>query len=115
MQQYNNIGSNIRTQRYRAGLTQEKLAEYSGLSVNFISKIERTQNQNISVQKLSHIADALGISVSDLFTENDTTRTSDLPPYTALLLRQLKSLDYETANQISKHFSQLLSDFYRDI
>lgn len=115
MQQYNNIGSNIRTQRHRAGLTQEKLAEYSGLSVNFISKIERTQNQNISVQKLSHIADALGISVSDLFTETDTTRTSDLPPYTALLLRQLKSLDYETANQISKHFSQLLSDFYRDI
>lgn len=32
-------------------MTQEELAEFSSLSVNFISKIERTGNQNISIQK----------------------------------------------------------------
>ena len=58
---YNDIGSAIRKQRHRAGLTQEKLAEYSGLSVNFISKIERTEGQNISFQKLGNIADAEGL------------------------------------------------------
>lgn len=32
-------------------MTQEDLAEFSSLSVNFISKIKRTGNQNISIQK----------------------------------------------------------------
>ena len=32
------IGEKIRKQRIKANLTQEKLAEYSDLSINFISK-----------------------------------------------------------------------------
>lgn len=111
---YNDIGSAIRKQRHRAGLTQEKLAEYSGLSVNFISKIERTEGQNISFQKLGNIADALGVDIADFFTEKDTSSENEMPPYTAMLFRQLKKLDYEDANKISKYFSQILTYFTKE-
>ena len=51
-------------------MTQEDLAEFSSLSVNFISKIERTGNQNISIQKLDAIAKALQTSVITLIDES---------------------------------------------
>lgn len=35
------LGSKIRKYRHLAGMTQEELAEYSNLSVNYISKVER--------------------------------------------------------------------------
>lgn len=39
------IGEKIRKHRIKANLTQEKLAEYSDLSINFISKLERGQKK----------------------------------------------------------------------
>src|SRR5699024_12883144 len=49
------------------------LAEFSSLSVNFISKIKRTDNQNISIQKLDAIAKALQTSVITLIDESSKT------------------------------------------
>lgn len=43
------LGAVIRDRRKAMKLTQEDLAEFSGLSVNFISRIERTGDQNISI------------------------------------------------------------------
>ena len=52
------IGENIRRYRKLRGLTQEKLAEFSDLSVKFISMVESKKSQNISIQRLEKIADA---------------------------------------------------------
>ncbi|WP_143812048.1 helix-turn-helix domain-containing protein, partial [Oenococcus oeni] len=41
-----NIAKNIREIRIKEDLTQEKLAELSGLSINFVSRLERSNNQN---------------------------------------------------------------------
>ncbi|MCF1847657.1 helix-turn-helix domain-containing protein [Lactobacillus mulieris] len=46
------LGAVIRDRRKAMKLTQEDLAEFSGLSVNFISRIERTGDQNISIKKI---------------------------------------------------------------
>lgn len=54
-------------------MTQEDLAEFSSLSVNFISKIKRTGNQNISIQKLDAIAKELQTSVITLIDESSKT------------------------------------------
>ena len=53
------LGSKIRKYRHLAGMTQEELAEYSNLSVNYISKIEREKKQNVSIEKLVDICNAL--------------------------------------------------------
>lgn len=53
------LGAVIRDRRKAMKLTQEDLAEFSGLSVNFISRIERTGDQNISIKKIDAIAQSL--------------------------------------------------------
>jgi len=59
------VGSNIRTCRTDAGLTLEKLAEKADMSWPYLSEIERGR-ENISLDKLVKLAQALGVSMSKL-------------------------------------------------
>lgn len=61
----------ITTRQYRQelGLSQEQLAELSGLHRTYISSIERGA-RNVGVDNIERIARALGRSVADLFAEN---------------------------------------------
>lgn len=60
-----NIGLAIRELRNSSNLSQEKLAELSGLHRTYVSDIERG-SRNITLNSLSKIADALQISLSEL-------------------------------------------------
>jgi transcriptional regulator with XRE-family HTH domain len=55
----------VRTLRQNSGFSQEKLAERSGLSTVFISRIERGK-ESPSVDSMVRIAKALGVHVRDL-------------------------------------------------
>lgn len=59
------VADNIRLLRKQAGLTQEKLAELSGLHRTYIGSVERAE-RNISVDAIESISDALGVPASDL-------------------------------------------------
>lgn len=59
---YTELGLNIALYRKKAGLTQERLAEMSGLSRSFISAVEAPNiTKNISLESLFCIADVLGV------------------------------------------------------
>lgn len=60
------VGSNIRTCRTNAGLTLEQLAEKADLSWPYLSEIERGR-ENISLDKLARLAQALNVKLSKLF------------------------------------------------
>jgi transcriptional regulator with XRE-family HTH domain len=60
------IGTRIRSLRQLSDLTQEELAERSGLTKGFISQIERDLT-SISLDSLVQILDALGEKISDFF------------------------------------------------
>lgn len=60
------LGAVIRDRRKAMKLTQEDLAEFSGLSVNFISRIEITGDQNISIKKIDAIAQSLNMDTPSL-------------------------------------------------
>ncbi|QVI36051.1 transcriptional regulator [Lacticaseibacillus chiayiensis] len=62
-----NIGKLVHQQRRSLNLTIEKLAERSGVSVSLISRMERGDVNNISVKKLTDIAQALDMEVGDFF------------------------------------------------
>jgi transcriptional regulator with XRE-family HTH domain len=62
------VGRVIRRYRENAGLSQEALAEGSGLHRTYISLVERG-HRNISVDALSQIAEALGVYPSKLMGE----------------------------------------------
>ncbi|MBU1181637.1 MAG: helix-turn-helix domain-containing protein [Proteobacteria bacterium] len=69
------LGSKIKNERKKRGLTQEKLAGLSGVSNNFISYIE-SGNKNASLKTIKKIADVFQISLSDLFSEMGVTKKS---------------------------------------
>lgn len=60
------IGKRIATLRKEAGFTQEHFAEATSYSVEFISFVERGVHAP-SLQGCERIADALGITLSELF------------------------------------------------
>ena len=64
------FGSNVRNYRKEKNISQEKLAELSGLHRTYISDIECFK-RSISLDNIQKIADALGIKPYRLFMEQN--------------------------------------------
>lgn len=60
------LGNRVRELRVRAGLTQSRLADRVDISHEFMSRLERGIKAP-SLETAKKIADALGISVAELF------------------------------------------------
>jgi transcriptional regulator with XRE-family HTH domain len=65
------IGDRLRGARRERGLTQEQLAERSGVSVELISALEREKRETARITSLTNLANALGITVSDLLDRRE--------------------------------------------
>lgn len=61
------FAENLKRAREDAGLTQEALSRIAGITSSFLSKIETTQN-NVSLDKMIALADAVGKPLSQLLT-----------------------------------------------
>ena len=61
------FGRRVRSQRDTLGLTQEQLAELSGLHWTYVSQVERGE-RNIALTNILRIAEALGTDPGDLIT-----------------------------------------------
>lgn len=59
------IGQNIRSQRKKAGFSQEKLAEKADLHSVYISQVE-CSHRSITIDSLLRITKALGIKLRDI-------------------------------------------------
>lgn len=92
-----NIGERIRELRETAGFTQNRLAEWAGISQTHLRRVERGE-ADITVGHLRMICDALQVSLKDFFNVSD--EAEDLaaaishlsPKQRQLLLSFLKSL-----------------------
>ena len=62
------FAGNLKKFRTLKGLSQEELAEKSGLHRTYISSIERCQ-RNLSIENVERLADALEIETYHLFLE----------------------------------------------
>jgi transcriptional regulator with XRE-family HTH domain len=60
-----NFGENVRKERARRKLSQEKLAELAGVHRTYIGMIERGE-KNITLRNIEKIARALKMSIYDL-------------------------------------------------
>lgn len=67
---YRVIGANIKRYRKQAKLTQAQLAEYSEISVSYLSKIEAVGcNKSLSISVLNQIANVLNVEITNFFKE----------------------------------------------
>lgn len=82
------IGKNIKQARLLRGMTQQMLAENTGLSTNFISLIERGDS-GASLTTITLICNALKVDVSVIFkgliTADTPTDNTELMKSVALL------------------------------
>lgn len=69
MVDYKRIGSRIKMQRQRAGLTQESVAESAGITTVYLSKIENGHVRP-TVDILDEICQALDCELSGIFSEH---------------------------------------------
>ncbi len=73
------LGYAIRTLREKKGLSQEKLGEYLGKDKGNISRYEKGK-QAPSIQSLEIMADAFGVSVSEIFRLAETREETNVLP-----------------------------------
>jgi transcriptional regulator with XRE-family HTH domain len=73
------VGDHVRRIRSRAEMTLRELAVATGLSESFLSQFERGQTQ-ASVGSLRRIAEALRISLSELFEPNGMSNARVVRP-----------------------------------
>ncbi len=64
------FGKAVRTRRKALGLSQERLAERAGCDRQSINRVENAA-YSPSLDRVFRLADALGVSLSDLFTDLD--------------------------------------------
>ena len=82
------LGKRVRELRKRVSFTQEELAERSSISVSFLSMIERA-NRVPHVETLAMLADALGVSLAEIFAGVGVEKKSSQPT----LLPLIQSVD----------------------
>ncbi|MDO3411486.1 helix-turn-helix transcriptional regulator [Saccharibacillus sp. CPCC 101409] len=70
------VGEQIRKHRKLRGLTQERLAEMSGLSFSYVSDVERG-TRNISLESLGKLVYALSIKPAQLFEDVNERMSAD--------------------------------------
>lgn len=67
---YKIVRFNIRKYRKFSGLTQQDLADLTGVSREYISDIENdSRNKHVTIAVLGRIADALTIDIKELFRQ----------------------------------------------
>lgn len=62
------FANRVREERKRQGLSQEQLAEKTGLHRTYIGSVERGE-RNVSIDNVERIAKALGARPADLLVE----------------------------------------------
>ena len=105
----NILGRNISHERKQQKMTQEQLAEFSDLTVNYLSKIERGIAKKVSAESLYRIAKALNVSMESFFSkEEPTPQELEKGPYQKQLANYFSNLEADKAEAICKHLVALL-------
>ncbi|MEM1123488.1 MAG: helix-turn-helix transcriptional regulator [Bacteroidota bacterium] len=73
------IGKKLKSLRNSNGFTSEQVAQLSGLSQGYISKIENDKT-NLSLDVLQKYADAIRVTILDIFTPTDILPTKPANP-----------------------------------
>lgn len=98
------IGSLLRTRRIDQHMTIEQLAEKAELSASFIAKFERNDQNNISLQTLEKIVNALDMKLVDLFMYDGIKNTMTLE-----LINYLSNLNEDDQQSLSTAILKMIS------
>jgi len=102
------IGQRIRNYRTQLGLSQEKLAEFSGCHPTYIGQVERGE-KNTTIESIEKIASALNVPLSRLFENlggtGEDTRNIPLECYELICAKSISEQEqiYAILLEIEKY------------
>lgn len=96
-----NLGRRLRELRVKKGMTQEGLAEKTGLSVTFVGLVERGINTP-SLETCNRIARALGVSIDELFYFQKDDKKLDLIKSIMFKIRKGTTEELSLINEVAE-------------
>lgn len=94
------LGEKLHELRKSKKLTLEQLAEQAKLSKSYIWELENRESQRPSAEKLTSLADALGVGIN-YFLEDDM-RAPDEKDFDEAFFRNYQKLDTPAKEQLRK-------------
>ncbi len=104
----NEVGQRIMERRKKMGMTQEELAERSGLTTQFVSYAESGKRAS-RPENLMRIAAVLGVSTDYLLTGDIIDKDK------LLLSDKLDKLDAEEVRIVESIIDECISLYHRDV
>jgi len=95
------LGERLRKLRKERGLSQDQLAELSGLHTNYVGQVERGE-KNLTIETLQKVVEGLGVSFEELFRYLGPMKKKDALGEIVELLAERSSQDQEMALRVLK-------------
>src|SRR5205823_5564374 len=96
------FGEWLRSRRHEAGLSTTQLAKVVGITDGTITRIEQGAIAAPAPDKLSRIAEALGLSLADVYAMAGYTITDELPSFQPYLRRKYRDMPTEAIDDLDQ-------------
>lgn len=107
-EQAKTLGRLLRARREELGLSSRQLAERAAMDDATIVRIEQGAFAAPRPDKLSRIAEALGLSLADVFALADYAVPDDLPSFQPYLRSKYRDMPREAVDDLSKAFERIV-------
>jgi transcriptional regulator with XRE-family HTH domain len=102
------LSRELRRSRQALGLSIRELARRAGVNPTTVMRLEDGDIANPTPTTLVPIAEALGLSPSDLLIWANYTAPDDLPSFRPYLRTKYRRLPTETVNELDEAFKSIL-------
>jgi transcriptional regulator with XRE-family HTH domain len=102
------LGRQLRARREALGLSTRQLAEQADMNDATIVRIEQGAFAAPRPDKLSRIAEALGLSLADVFALADYAVPADLPSFQPYLRSKYRNMPTEAVDDLNKAFERII-------
>lgn len=106
-EQAEELGRFLRQRREELGLSTRQLAAETGINDVTIARIERGEFAAPRPDKLSKIAEALGLTVADVFALADYVTPDELPNFSPYLRSKYRGLPADAVSDIERYAARL--------
>lgn len=105
------LGRRLRARREELGLSTRQLAEQAGMNDATVVRLEQGAFAAPRPDKLSRIAEALGLSLADVFALADYAAPSDLPAFAPYLRTKYRTLPKKAVTELERFFDELAARY----
>lgn len=106
-EQARELGSRLRERREQLDLSIRELAERTGVNHSTVVRLEQGAIESPAPDKLSRIAEELGLSLADVFALADYSVPSDLPSFRPYLRTKYRGLPAPAVEELERSFQRI--------